>query len=89
MTQPDINIVQATIQTANPAHCNIHVYLPQDDYRFWHTDPIPVEADEILESVERFVGAGADQARTGRVVLWTRTGYEKPKREDLHVVHPD
>lgn len=89
MAQPDINIVQATIQTADPAHCNIHVAFPCDPGRLWNPEPMPVEADEILESVERFVGAGTDQAPTGTVVLWTRTGYEKAIREDLHVVRPD
>lgn len=82
-------IVQATIQTKEPAHCNIHVRLPRDDDRLWHPEPILVEPDEILRSVETFIGDGQEQAPTGTVVLWTRKGHEEAKREDLTVVRSD
>lgn len=86
-----IEIAQATIRTTSPAHCHIHVSFEPGRDRPWHPDAIPVTAQDILGSVEQFIGRGTDQSPTGTVTLWTHKedSIDWSMREDLQVVRSD
>ncbi len=89
MMHPDRELTQAVVQTIEPPHCNIHIHFSYDPDRLWHPDPMPITADDILSSVENFIGPEPDQAQEGVVILWTRTGSQPPQREVLTVVRTD